>query len=150
MGVIRKNSHLFNALFTFFGFCFLLFPCIEDNIKIDGIEMIFGYKNKRIEFLSFNPLGFVFFVILIISIGVPIFYNEKNKKWSIYLHSLLLLFSTVVYYLLPLTIVNPISDLTEYTTLANLYIGASFVALSFIISLIRIYLNVKGEKYNER
>lgn len=142
MKAINKYMKLIISSITFFSFVFLLFPCVGNDVIIDGIEMIFGYSYYNKQFLAFNWIGFVFFVLILFCIIFPLCYNEKNRKWARILQTVVLLVVSVLYFLLPLTIKNQFVDII-YKVKPCLYIGASLSVVSFLCSCFDLFINVK-------
>ena len=140
---ISKYFNLITSALVFISFMFLLFPCIEDGVVIDGIEMIFGYSVKNKAFLTFNVIGFIFLLLILFCIIFPLCYNEKNRKWAIILETFAILVVSVLYFLLPLTIKNQFVDIISYNTMPCLYVGASLSIVSFLFSCFVWLVNVK-------
>ena len=140
---ISKYFNLITSLLVFISFIFLLFPCVEDGVVVDGIEMIFGYSVKNKVFLTFNVTGFIFFLLILFCIIFPLCYNEKNRKWAIILETFAILVVSVLYFLLPLTIKNQFVDIISYNTMPCLYVGASLSIVSFLFSCFVWLVNVK-------
>ena len=136
------------------SFVLLLFPSASYVVvgqtiyEFEGIELIFGYTSKN-DVLNFNVLGFLMFILLIMSIISPMI-HIKNLKTKSFFEIICLLITTVLYYLLPVTVCHSTEISNDVFKInGTIYIGATISLISLMLSIYALKIVVKEKKYEK-
>ena len=134
---IKKYSHYINSIIALLCFIIFMFVPIggykgnnENVYKANGISLTFGMNEGNYVIYNFDIFGIILMVLFLSCIILP-FLMKKYGKWLIIVTAILMIITSIIFFIFPLTVQHASSYVKEmFIGLPFNYIGASLILLN--------------------